>query len=104
LLLETPRRVRECLADVVRLEVRIRLEDLVLSVPGSQETYDRPNRHTQAANAGSSAHDVGVPSNSIEPVHDTKYRQVADFDEITFRRQAGSKGGRPQRAMLICTS
>jgi hypothetical protein len=95
LLLETPSGISERLPDVVRLEIRIRPQHLVLGVPRSQETDDRSTRHAEAANTGPPAHDVGVPSNSIELVHGTKYRQFADFEAITFRRRAGTKGVRP---------
>ena len=69
LLLASPRRVREGLADVVGLQVRVGCQHLVLRMAGSQESHDGSNRDPETANAGSSAHDVRILRDSLQLDH-----------------------------------
>jgi len=67
--LETARRVGQRLANVLRLEVRVHVQDLPVGIPGCDETDDSADRHAKAADTGLAAHDQWVTSDACQFSH-----------------------------------
>src|SRR5262249_41047238 len=67
--LGAPRGVRESRADIVSLQVGVRLQDLLVRTAGSEETQDGPYGHPHTPDAGAPAHDGGIAGDALEEIH-----------------------------------
>ncbi len=69
-----PRSIGEGLANVLRLEIGIELQNLILCPTGGDEPDDGSYRYAEPTQAGLSAHDIGIPRDAIEHLHHSDYR------------------------------
>lgn len=67
--LATPGGVGQSSRNVLGLQIRIRLQDVLSSLPGRKQAHDGADRHTEAADARAPSHDGGVMRDSRQRVH-----------------------------------
>lgn len=67
---DSPRYVLQSSSDVIRLEVRVVGQDLLVIAATCDQSDDHPDGDTEATKARLAPHDVGVKCDPIDGVHD----------------------------------